>query len=174
MTIPTIQFEGRLFGYKKTRDKEGNWVELPKIDWDKIMPEPNSGCWLWIGACNGDGYATIHCKGKTFAGHRVIFQRLIGSIPKGMQVLHKCDVPFCLNPDHLWLGSHTDNMRDKKKKDRVHRPHGELNGHCKLTKLEALEIKSAVIGCWKLSKRYGMSVSTIQNIRNGRIWRPLK
>lgn len=113
---------------------------------DKFMPEPNSGCWLWFG-CSSEGYGQFNLHGKTFYAHRLAYELYKNPIPEEMQVLHKCDVPCCVNPDHLWLGSHVDNMADMARKGRNKGPRegpfvSIVNPYVKLTMQEADEIRS--------------------------------
>ncbi len=67
----------------------------------KTSPEPNSGCWLWTGAVNNQGYPQIHNMGKTELAHRLSYEVHVGPIPIDLQLDHKCRVPCCINPDHL-------------------------------------------------------------------------
>src|SRR3990167_3892348 len=91
---------------------------LPPFE-DSYMPEPNTGCWLWTGATRYDGYGTRPWRGKTSAqAHRIAWEVFRGPIPDGLQVLHRCDVRCCVNPDHLFLGTQLDNMRDMIQKGR--------------------------------------------------------
>jgi hypothetical protein len=92
-----------------------------------VSPEPNTGCWLWIGASYSNGYGTIDNTGA----HRVSFEIYNGKIPEGMQVLHRCDVRPCVNPEHLFLGDRFINMRDmnNKKRGKNSRKTHCLNGH---------------------------------------------
>ena len=83
------------------------------IPWqERLIPEPNSGCWLWDGAVNNDGYGTIFRGGKQHKVHRLAWEEAHGPIPDGLNVCHTCDVPACCNPAHLFLGSQQDNMQD--------------------------------------------------------------
>lgn len=85
----------------------------------KYIPEPNSGCWLWIGSLLPKGYGCFSTsKGNNERAHRFAWRNLKGPIPEGMFVCHKCDTPSCVNPDHLFLGTHQDNMRDRNRKNR--------------------------------------------------------
>ncbi|ALC12519.1 HNH endonuclease signature motif containing protein [Sphingopyxis sp. 113P3] len=106
----------------------------------RVSPEPNSGCWLWLGAANEQGrgsfrYGMAGEQKRTGLASRISYEMAIGPIPDGMQVLHRCDVPLCVNPDHLFLGTVTDNMRDMVAKGR-HRLTGlplenSLKTHCR-------------------------------------------
>jgi len=76
-------------------------------------------CWHWIGSKNiSTGYGAMHVRGKLLKAHRVSYELFNGKIPEGLYVCHKCDVPSCVNPEHLFVGSALDNTRDKMKKGR--------------------------------------------------------
>jgi|688.fasta_scaffold1093808_2 hypothetical protein len=83
---------------------------------DGCIPEPNSGCWLWL-KCEAKGYGKIRFKNKLATASRVSYETFICD-PGDKHVLHKCDNPLCINPEHLFLGTHDDNMRDKVSKNR--------------------------------------------------------
>ncbi len=83
---------------------------------EKICPEPMSGCWLWTGSGNQRGYGLFFVNRKCISTHRASWVIHNGEIPKKMHVLHKCDVPACVNPQHLFIGTHQDNMRDMMEK----------------------------------------------------------
>lgn len=114
-----LQFCSRQCSNKsRTASDAEVWESFRRRLDENAMPEPNSGCHLWTGKLQRSGYAATALRGKYVGWHRIAWQLAHGSIPKGQHVLHKCDVPSCVNPAHLWLGTHTDNMADKKRKGR--------------------------------------------------------
>lgn len=89
------------------------------IPWqERIIPEPNSGCWLWTGTVSSFGHGNVRIRGKLYQPHRLAWEEANGPIPPGLWVLHRCDVPSCCNPDHLFLGTNRDNMVDMVTKGR--------------------------------------------------------
>lgn len=88
---------------------------------DRYTPEPMSGCWLWLDSCDPTGYGTMLHDGKKQYAHRVSWILQNGPIPPGLHVLHKCDTPSCVNPDHLFAGTALENARDRDAKGRGHR-----------------------------------------------------
>jgi hypothetical protein len=93
---------------------------------DRYSPIPETGCWEWYGALNNYGYCSIRVNRIRVGAHRVSYETYVGKIPTSLHVLHKCDNPSCVNPDHLFLGTQADNMRDKTSKGRT--PSGPA--HC--------------------------------------------
>lgn len=85
---------------------------------DRVSPEPNSGCWLWTGPNRSRWRGGLWVDGVQHYAHRFSWERSRGPIPGQLMVLHRCDVPFCVNPDHLFLGDQWDNMADMATKDR--------------------------------------------------------
>lgn len=96
-------------------------LETANARFDRMyIPEPNSGCWIWIGACpDPPGYGRINILGEIIGTHRFSYERFIGPIPEGMLVCHKCDTRCCVNPDHFFLGDHAANGRDASQKGRL-------------------------------------------------------
>lgn len=135
----------------------------------RLIPEPNTGCWLWIGvyASSHMGYGEFYAHGRRQYAHRFSYEAFKGSAT-GLCVLHRCDVPICVNPDHLFLGTKKDNTNDMLSKRRE--AFGSRTGAAKLTAEQARRIKYDTRGCKRLSKEYGVSTTTIQDIRHGRLW----
>jgi hypothetical protein len=138
-------------------------------------------CWIWMGGKSGDGYGYIYDGGKGsgrhLRAHRVAFELFVGPIPEGKQVLHHCDNPACVSPNHLFLGTELDNARDRNAKDRDRHPRGECVGTAKLTQAQVQEIRaqyrrySHEFGSIELGRRYGVSHTTILDVAKGKFWR---
>lgn len=84
--------------------------------WDRV--DTSGSCWVWTGACNRKGYGEYHFNGKARRAHRVSWELTYGPIPEGLIVCHRCDNPSCVRPDHLFLGTHSDNAIDRERKGR--------------------------------------------------------
>lgn len=131
------------------------------------------GCWLWTGAIDGAGYGAIKDKGRQFAAHRAAFAAFVGSIPDGAFVCHRCDVKACVNPDHLFLGTALDNMRDKVAKGRHVASSGERNGSAKLSVDKVARIREARGAQRDIAALFGVSQTLISQIKLRKIWRHL-
>ena len=141
----------------------------------KVSPEPMSGCWLWTGAVKELGYGVIGLGTRqqgTAKAHRVAWELHNGEIPPRMNVLHRCDVPSCVNPAHLFLGTLQDNARDCVNKGRNFVPNnrGERASWSKLKIAEVAEIKSKKESGVEYARRFGVSKSAIYQIWRGNNW----
>ena len=141
----------------------------------KVVPEPNSGCWIWTGAIHSKifPYGKMRVNGKSLNCHLLSWILYRGEIPKGFQVLHHCDIPSCVNPNHLFLGTQKDNMNDavQKKRHRHMVFHGEQHPAAKLTWKEVTKIRTDKRLLKILAKEYNVSTTTISEIRLGHIWK---
>lgn len=132
------------------------------------------GCWLWTGSKNAKGYGQISIAwSKPAFTHRVAWMIAHGEWPGELCVLHRCDVPACCNPDHLFLGTRADNNADMRAKGRAgFSPRGgEECGKAKLTWQQVREIRASELNGPALGKIYGVCRSTISQVRRGLIWR---
>lgn len=183
-----------------------NWKSLSAAEMQRSIetmsvPEPNSGCWLWVRRVMSNGYCHIGNK----LAHRVSYEAFIGPIAKGMLVCHRCDTRACVNPNHLYLGTHADNMRDMKDRGRAasgdanptranpaclrrgdehwtrrmpeRRPHGEKNGSAKLTPENVraiIALSASGRSLASIAREFGVSPFPIRRIFSGRSWKNIE
>lgn len=147
------------------------------IFWTHV--DKTGDCWEWTARKDAKGYGTFGRCGKA---HRFAWEAINGPIPKAegihrIGVLHKCDNPACVRPDHLFLGTQKDNMVDCASKGRMNNnaPCGEGNGLSKLKEREVLEIRALFGKKIKrvLAVEYGVSISAIKQILRRKTWRHL-
>ena len=128
--------------------------------WDKVKGNPFASCWLWPGYKNENRYCYVMYGGERISAHKLAWELTHGPVPstgsgKFARVSHSCENKRCVNPKHLFLGSHLKNN--------------------KLTAKQVVEIKKALlandVSQRTLAKYYGVSVGAIQSIKNGRTWR---
>lgn len=140
-----------------------------------------SCCWIWRGSRNADGYGYIAsggARGRSLKAHRVSWRLHRGPIPDGLCVLHNCpcgDNPACVNPQHLWLGTHADNMRDMFTKGRRQRTaRGASVATSRLTESDVIAIRYArsMAGASGpvMAKAYGVTPASIYRAISGRSW----
>ena len=138
-----------------------------------ISVDPGTGCWVWTGSLHRTGYGRLmfgpaKSRRARFA-HRVSYEVHVGPIPDGMYVLHRCDNPPCVNPEHLSLGTQFDNMGDAATKGRVSR--GEARHNVRLTAEQARSIREDPRGHTAVAREYGVGYTTVKAIRDGRTWK---
>ena len=149
---------------------------------DKVSPEPNSGCWLWTAFTRKDGYGQFRFEGRTQAAHRVAWQLYNGPLDRGASgsgvcVLHKCDNPACVNPDHLFTGSNADNVKDMVAKGRNQKCMGQDASMAKLTDADIITIRLlARMGKPQneIATMFNVDNSTISDIKRRKSWNHLK
>ncbi len=151
---------GGPFATNRTETKE-----LLKERFDKKWELHNaSGCWMWNGTRHTPNGAYAYQSGEMVVlnrkvrAHRVAWMVYRGPIDAGQFVLHKCDNPLCVNPDHLYLGSHADNMRDMAVRGRTHWK--------KVSSELAAEIRASTESTYKIAKRLGLNKKSVQAIRD--------
>ena len=143
--------------------------------WSKV--DKTDDCWIWTGAGNGAGYGhfiiKLNSKWQPFKSHRLAYLLAYNEIPNGMHVLHQCDNTLCVNPEHLFLGNHADNMKDKVLRGRSNKGHRSFHV-CKLTWNEVREIRLqyiAGISDGALGRLYGVCHQNIDRIVNYETWK---
>lgn len=117
-----------------------------------------------------DGYAHINGVGA----HRLSWQAANGEIPEGLCVLHSCDTRNCVNPLHLFVGTHQDNMDDMARKGRKATQPGELNGNAKLTEAAVLDIQTSTLSLHALARKYGINKDYARQLYEKRHWKKLR
>lgn len=143
--------------------------------WSRVAK--SDSCWLWQGGTNHEGYGRISFENKQRYAHQVAYLITYGAIPSGLFVLHTCDNPLCVRPNHLYLGTHQDNMNDRKNRGGyatgenhyIHKHpeivQGERNGRAKISNQTAQEIHrryvSEGIRQVDLAKEYNLSQAQI-------------
>ncbi len=139
----------------------------------KVVAGPNN-CWVWAARRNEDGYGQFWFDGSMGRAHRFSWSLHNGmEIPEGLQVMHSCDNPPCVNPDHLSLGTNVENQADSYRKGRGNNPKGEAHGCAKLTAEQVFEIQSmdrTHRSQRSIAVQFGVSQKTIWRILNGKGW----
>ena len=141
--------------------------------WDKVIPEPNSGCWLWTGALSG-GYGRIGVGSRTDGTRksdlatRVSWRLFRGEVPSHLDALHKCDNKCCVNPDHLYIGTHSQNMRDAYQRGQKKPANGKRPHSVHLSDDDVRFIRISSVKTKELVARFGASKSHLIAIRAGR------
>lgn len=160
-------------------DKTGNHkIRPPKMAmltakfYARIMPELNSGCWIWTGAIGKLGYGNLEHEHKCYAAHRLSYEIHHGPIPDGLYVLHKCDMRYCVNPDHLKAGTQVENSADAAARHRNPRS-GKVSDR-DVREIFSLKLNAMHLGFkGYLADKYNVSPTTIGDIWYGRSKRHL-
>lgn len=151
---------------------------------EKYTPDPNTGCWLWMAGIDSDGYGRFSENNKTIRAHRVSYRLFVDTISDTMNVLHRCDTPPCVNPDHLFLGTSKENTQDMMRKNRWRGgvPHGIVvgskNGRSKLTEDQVLDIRKRYTPATdmergnsaNLAKEFSIAKASIFRIIKRQVW----
>lgn len=139
--------------------------------WDKV--DKSGDCWEWLAYKCRHGYGRIMVDGKLVGAHRLVMELDGVDIPSGVCVMHKCDNPGCVNPGHLQLGTHQENMADRDRKGRGYEPHGSMLPWAKLTEQDIPRIRD-MLRCGATQRDvadyFGVTQTTISKINLGKIW----
>lgn len=146
--------------------------------WSHVDKAALGGCWLWTGATHEFGYGQFRSRTSNtpHKAHRAAWEYVVGPIPPGMSVLHRCDVPPCVNPAHLFLGTQMDNIHDmiSKGRRRAGNPvRGDAHPRAKLTNAQAAEVRRLVnagVPRAEVAKRFDIAQSTLQGIVSGKTY----
>ncbi len=141
-------------------------MKQEKRFWGNV--DKSGPCWIWTASLSKSGYGAFSDSGKYVRAHRYSWELHNGPIPDGLCVLHKSDTRSCVNPEHLWLGTHDDNVKDMRAKGRQCR--GENHGRAKLTEVPARAILASKEPYRVLAAKYGVIADHIYKIRAGLRW----
>lgn len=140
---------------------------------EKYVPVPFSGCWLWTAGINERGYGIMGVSAyRVDKAHRISWRLHYGEIPDGANVLHRCDVPGCVNPSHLFLGTLSDNAKDCVKKGRNFTPNnrGVRAVWAKLNWDAVADIRTKRLTQHQFAALYGCSRSAVRNVQLNKSW----
>ena len=155
-----------------------NKIDIKDRLMSHVVKNELSGCWEWQGSKRG-GYGRIIVGSrsdgtrKVVMAHRLSYEIAYGEIPKEMEVCHKCDNRCCVNPDHLFVGTHKDNMDDRDIKGRNISYKGEKNGRAKLSEKDVCDIKAKRANgatFQEIADEYGVHKKTVMDAVSGRNW----
>lgn len=144
----------------------------------KRVIKDDAGCWNWSAARDKNGYGKMS-SGSEYSkyAHRVSYDVFVGTIPKGINVCHKCDNPSCVNPEHLFLGTQKDNIHDMHSKGRGIKScewtWGEKHKNSKLTEQDVIMIYGSDLSSRELANLLNVSSNLIVRIRAGKTWKHL-
>ena len=143
---------------------------------DKFIPEPNTGCWIWLATLSNKGYGKFKHNGKMVGAHRVSYELYHKDFDKSLCVLHRCDNRLCVNPSHLFQGTKKDNGVDMVSKNRSTK--GSKNSKAKLTEEQVIKIKQLLLSNkythQEIANIYNVTRTNITTINTGRNWGWLK
>jgi hypothetical protein len=164
------------------RRKELAALSLSERFWRLVDKSDVDGCWVWVGN-KIKGYGRVVVKGRRYKAHILSYELHSGPVSSGLVVCHTCDNPACVRPDHLWLGTHTQNIADRHAKGRTARGK-QISNTVKLDeqkvfemrliwkqKKEAGEVKRFQFNTEKLGRMFGVTGTMAGLIVNGRFWK---
>ena len=137
---------------------------------EKYTVQPN-GCWHWNSSRSSNPRANLfYFRGRPITAYRASYIMFVGEIPDGMLVCHSCDNGLCVNPQHLWVGTYSDNNRDTVRKQRRPTRNGAAINGAKLIEQDVRQIRSSQESARSLARRYGVSHSTVQDVLRRKTW----
>lgn len=147
-----------------------NRPTLPMLFWKYVSPITRAtDCWFWIGDTVGNGYGKVNFFYKSYRAHRIAWALAHGPIPDGLCVLHKCDTPACVNPHHMRLGTHAENIADKMQKSRQAK--GATVGTSTLNEDIVRAIRADTRDAREIARKYGITHGHVHTIKRRALWK---
>lgn len=143
---------------------------LEECFWCHVDRRGDDECWPWTGNLKAGGYGRLYWDGSRLGAHVWSFILEYGEVPDGCEVCHSCDNPPCVNPRHLWAGTHGDNIRDCVAKTRDNKAHGESHGLAILTEDDVRQIRTMERPYAELGRLYGTTPENISSICRRKTW----
>jgi hypothetical protein len=143
--------------------------EIIRLFEDKWVPVTESGCWIWTASADHRGYGCFGIKRRKWKAHRAAWLIYKGEDPGKLFVCHQCDVPSCVNPDHLFLGTHADNTADMVRKNR--QSVGSRRTFAKITEEDVYSALCDARSSSAIARDLGVHRSVIIRARKGEVWK---
>lgn len=161
------------------RTREFTHSEIEEYLMDRCIPVTETGCWLWTVSLTDAGYgASFYRIYDNHRAHRISYRHFVGDIPDGMSVCHKCDVRSCINPTHLYVGTHDQNMKDKKERGRFANIKRGVEQYCAKLNPELIAdmrvMRSRGLSYRKIAAKVGVTPRTATEAIKGITWKSIQ
>lgn len=149
--------------------RRSRWKDQPFVRFYKKVEIAYTTCWAWTAYRTPLGYGLFYYRGRMRPAHRVSWELHYGPIPDGLDVLHNCDTPYCVHPEHLFLGTQQTNMDDMVSKGRQSK--GTARSQHKLTDADVVAIRQSTARPSAIAHQYGVDASHITKIKRHKKWK---
>jgi HNH endonuclease len=149
-------------------------MEIIEEKFYKNVRKNENGCWDWIGNTSAYNRGRMTIGGRKMYAYHISYELHIGPIPTGMQINHTCDNPNCVNPEHLYAGTQSDNTRDAIRRGRwVNNSTGRVRSHLSPDDVRAIRQQCASVSMTEVGKRFGISYTQVRRIVTGKHWKDI-
>lgn len=144
--------------------------------WSNVQKGNPDECWIWIGSPSGNGYGQLRFEGVTYRSNVLSYLINKGNIPARMYICHTCDNPICVNPNHLFVGTPSDNAKDRQQKGRGRPMDGENNSNNRFTKESIIQMRSMFQKgylCNEIAHIFDTNPEYVRNVVKRKVWKDL-